>query len=77
MWVDKTGIAGASNLVELGEPSTKGIPRKVTVATTLAKSGRGDDITRIRIPSGMRQEFGDERKMGNGHVSFAERGTGG
>jgi len=34
---------------------------------------RGSNGTRIRIPSGMRQGFGDKREKENGHVSFTER----
>ena len=40
MWVDKTGIAEMSSLVGLGGTLNQGIPREVTVTTTLAKPGR-------------------------------------
>jgi len=34
---------------------------------------RGSNGTRIRIPSGVGQGFGDKREKEDGHVSFTER----
>ena len=51
-------------------PSTKGTPRKVTVRTVLAESARQGvserrgNSTRMKIPSGMRQGFGNEKRKG-------------
>jgi hypothetical protein len=69
-----------SNLVGLGGTLNQGDSRKGNSdyypceSGREGVSGRKGDITRIRIPSGMRQGFGDEReKKENGHVSFTER----
>lgn len=62
-------IAETSNWTRR-DPSTEGTPRKITAGTVLAESTReGISVrrghsTRIKIPSGMRQGFGNKKGKG-------------